>query len=70
MMSTRITAALTVAVALLVPQAAERPAGPAAGEKAPDFRATALGGRGEVFELGKAIEKGKRPIVLVFGSST
>ena len=40
---------------------------PKAGDKAPDFRATALGDKAR-FELSKAIEKEKRPIVLVFGS--
>jgi len=42
---------------------------PRPGDEAPDFRATALGGR-ETFVLSKAIAKAKRPIVLVFGSIT
>ena len=42
---------------------------PKVGQAAPDFRAKRIG-KSDYVELGKAIRKAKKPVVLIFGSIT
>ena len=57
--------AMAAFLALLLPQGA----GPDVGSEAPNFIASAQGGKEKV-ELKKVVEKEKKPVVLVFGSKT
>lgn len=43
--------------------------GPDVGDAAPNFKATVLGGDEEV-ELAEVLKKERKPVVLIFGSST
>ena len=42
---------------------------PKVGQPAPDFKAKKVG-KTDFVELGKAVKKGKKPVVLIFGSIT
>lgn len=62
-------AMLTTVALLLASQDRFRGAGPEVGKDAPNFTAKVLGGEGKV-ELKAALDKEKKPVVLIFGSYT